>query len=267
MKAKTEELLYLLFWACDTWTRPTFRNLTDSFETWAYRSGLSRQLAELEHRQFLESNPSSDSKSSMDRPIRLTETGLIHVLGGRNPESRWARVWDRRWRLVLFDLPLKEKHARDRLRSSLRQQGFGYLQDSVWISPDPPAMDKQLATKANLEFLIIMEARPCGGETDQQIVSAAWKFDRINSRYENYLNVLKARPEAPLRDEVAARQFRKWAADERASWLAAVSADPLLPKALLPKDYLGCIAWQHRLKQLAAAAKQIREFRFSTPRK
>jgi hypothetical protein len=32
MRAKSEELLYLLLWACDMVRRPTFRNLTDSFE-------------------------------------------------------------------------------------------------------------------------------------------------------------------------------------------------------------------------------------------
>jgi hypothetical protein len=30
MRSKSEELLYLLLWACDMVRRPTFRNLTDS---------------------------------------------------------------------------------------------------------------------------------------------------------------------------------------------------------------------------------------------
>ena len=55
MKAKTEELLYLLLWTADQLCRPTFRNLTDTFEQWAYRQGFHRQLWELERRQFLES--------------------------------------------------------------------------------------------------------------------------------------------------------------------------------------------------------------------
>jgi hypothetical protein len=54
MKAKTEELLYLLLWSTDQLMRPTFRNLTDSFETWAYRNGLFQELARLERRHLLE---------------------------------------------------------------------------------------------------------------------------------------------------------------------------------------------------------------------
>ena len=56
MKAKTEELLYLLLWTCERLVRPTFRNLTDSFESWVYRNGFNRQLAELERRKLVESS-------------------------------------------------------------------------------------------------------------------------------------------------------------------------------------------------------------------
>jgi hypothetical protein len=54
MKPKTEEFLYLMLWSADQLARPTFRNLTYSFETWAYRNGLFRELARLEKRQLLE---------------------------------------------------------------------------------------------------------------------------------------------------------------------------------------------------------------------
>ena len=54
VKAKTEELLYLVLWACETLSRPTWRNLTESFEGWAYRRGLLRQLQRLEKQQLLE---------------------------------------------------------------------------------------------------------------------------------------------------------------------------------------------------------------------
>ena len=48
MKPKTEELLNLLLWSAEKLTRPTFRNLTDSYESWAYRNGLLRQVSALE---------------------------------------------------------------------------------------------------------------------------------------------------------------------------------------------------------------------------
>ena len=54
VKPKTEELLYVLLWTCDRLARPTFRNLTDSFEGWAYNNGLKRQLDVLERMQLIE---------------------------------------------------------------------------------------------------------------------------------------------------------------------------------------------------------------------
>jgi DNA-binding transcriptional regulator PaaX len=38
---------------------------------------------------------------------------------------------------VLFDVPTGQNAQRERLRRCLRDKGFGYLQNSVWISPDP----------------------------------------------------------------------------------------------------------------------------------
>ena len=101
MQPKTEELLNLLLWSADKLMRPTFRNLTDSYESWAYRTNPLPQAAKLEKQRLLE----RDSKSPSDRLYRLTEHGRLHALGGRDPQAQWTRYWDGRWRLVLFDVP------------------------------------------------------------------------------------------------------------------------------------------------------------------
>src|SRR2546427_9500737 len=111
MKPKTEELLYLLLWACDMAARPTFRNLTDSFEGWAYRTGFHRQLAALEKQQLLEAKPASAN----ERLYRLTEVGRQLALGRRDPMSDWKRRWDGKWRLVIFDVPRSKSSHRVRL--------------------------------------------------------------------------------------------------------------------------------------------------------
>jgi hypothetical protein len=79
MQPKTEEFLNLLLWSADQLMRPTFRNLTDSYESWAYRNGLMRQVATLEQQQLLE----RDASSPDDRLYRLSAQGRLHVLGGR----------------------------------------------------------------------------------------------------------------------------------------------------------------------------------------
>jgi phenylacetic acid degradation operon negative regulatory protein len=263
MKPKTEELLYFLLWSCECLARPTFHNLNDSFESWAYRNGFNRQLARLERRRMLESYQAAEHHSSAaERLLRLTEAGRIHALGGRDPESRWRRGWDGFWRSALFDVPVTRRKTRNRIRFWLRSKGFGYLQDSVWISPDPLIGHIDLLDGApfNVESLTVFESRPCAGQTDQEIVTGAWNFTEINRRYAQYKKVLDSRPTGLLYDAMRAQVFRDWADRERAAWLAAVSEDPLLPEVLLPRDYLGKKAWLLRMKALEQAADQARSF-------
>src|SRR5207249_9957063 len=59
---------------------------------------------------------------------RLTWQGRLHALGGRDPQARWSREWDGRWRLILFDVPTAQNSHRTRLRRYLRDKCFGYLQ-------------------------------------------------------------------------------------------------------------------------------------------
>ncbi len=43
--------------------------------------------------------------------------------------------WDGRWHLLIFDIPEKKRHYRDRLRRDLLMLGFYQLQKSVWLFP------------------------------------------------------------------------------------------------------------------------------------
>ena len=43
--------------------------------------------------------------------------------------------WDGSFMIVVFDIPEKDRRARDDLREKLKELGFGQLQESVWVSP------------------------------------------------------------------------------------------------------------------------------------
>lgn len=254
MKPRTEELLYLLLWHVELLMRPTFRNLTDSFESWAYRNGFLRQLRELEARQLLERQP-----GVADAIYRLSDRGRLVALGGRDPVVQWGRRWDGRWRMVLFDLPEGKATARVKLRRFLRGNGFGYLQNSVWISPDPLSQIAQglSAQAGDVESLLTLEARPAAGETDADIVNGAWNFATINGRYEACLKVLAELPRNRVKEGLPSAKLHRWAQNEKRLWLDAVSGDPLLPDNLLPNGYLGKRVWEERIRVLADASRLI----------
>lgn len=55
-------------------------------------------------------------------------------------------TWDKKWRLVAFDIPEDYRKARDALRRKLQQLGFRELQKSVFIFP--------YECKEEIEFII-----------------------------------------------------------------------------------------------------------------
>lgn len=50
-------------------------------------------------------------------------------------EFRIPKVWDKKWRLVIFDIPEDKRSARDVLRDKLMRIGFIQLQKSVYVYP------------------------------------------------------------------------------------------------------------------------------------
>jgi phenylacetic acid degradation operon negative regulatory protein len=258
MKTKTEELLYLLLWTAECAARPTLHNLTDSFEAWAYRKGFHRQLRELERQKLVKSKRGPSGA----RLHCLTEAGRSLAHGPIDPKTRWNRPWDKTWRLVLFDVPQAKASHRARLQRSLADRGFGYLQNSVWITPDPLTDERKSlqAGPVEVESLLLLEARPCAGESDAEIVAGAWNFDAINQSYEDHAQILKGLPQKPLTSEAAAQQLQRWFGDERLAWRKAMHLDPLLPKILHPAGYRGVKAVKQRLKVMAQATRLMRTF-------
>ena len=47
------------------------------------------------------------------------------------------KVWDKKWRIVAFDIPEKKKNGRDALRQKLQELNFYQLQKSVFVCPYP----------------------------------------------------------------------------------------------------------------------------------
>lgn len=74
-------------------------------------------------------------------------------LGGSTGPSEW----DKRWRLVLFDVPENKKNLREAFRYHLRKLGFVEFRRSVFIFPFPCATEiESLADKFNLRDHIAM---------------------------------------------------------------------------------------------------------------
>ncbi len=190
-----------------------------------------------------------------ERIIRLTAEGRRACLGPVEPESLWRRPWDGRWRIVAFDIPETEASLRARLRRKLHEHRFGWLQNSVWISPDPiDEFRARLSEKSLLpESLTLLEAHPVGGESNEALVTSAWDILALDKCHTHYLEVLRLRPNR-FQQTTA---WLNWLATEFRAWSAIAKRDPFLPRVLLPAGYRGPAVWQARQEAFAACRKAM----------
>jgi len=68
---------------------------------------------------------------------RLTLLGeqVLREADAKNYELKKPRRWDKKWRIIIFDIRERRRRTRDRLRDTLEQIGFVRLQNSVWVYP------------------------------------------------------------------------------------------------------------------------------------
>lgn len=71
--------------------------------------------------------------------IILTENGREIFLRFNYEELKIKnpKIWDRNFRVVVFDIPEKRKAARDTLTEKMKELGFIRFNDSVWVYPYP----------------------------------------------------------------------------------------------------------------------------------
>jgi len=62
------------------------------------------------------------------RALALEEAKATKLAGAK-------RKWDKRYRMVIFDIPEQRRGVREQLRRLMRECGFLCIQKSVWLSP------------------------------------------------------------------------------------------------------------------------------------
>ena len=76
----------------------------------------------------------AEYKKGGERYLRITEKGKIEIVRHKL-KVRTAESWDKKWRIVIFDIPEVTRKDRNFLRRQLKWLGFFELQKSVWVFP------------------------------------------------------------------------------------------------------------------------------------
>lgn len=96
------------------------------------REHLKQEIRNLYRSKLVSIKQNVDGTST----LRLTDKGKVKALTYRFDDMEIKKEkWDGQWRMVIFDIPEKQRNARDSLRWKLKELGFYELQKSVFVFP------------------------------------------------------------------------------------------------------------------------------------
>jgi phenylacetic acid degradation operon negative regulatory protein len=166
---------------------------------------------------------------------RLVESGReIFDIATRHIYDPPPSEWTGRFELLLIE----SAEHRDAAREALKSAGFGSPLPGVWVAPSGAPVPQEAATAIRLEV-------SAEDESGRRLLGASWPLERIADAYQTFMKTFD-----PLRGLIEREQGLGDADAFTARILLihqyrrVVLRDPLLPIALLPKDWPGRTARQ-----------------------
>jgi DNA-binding transcriptional regulator PaaX len=108
--------------------RSTSRMFRLARERATFRYRRKRAVARLIERELIR-------KRGEKLTITSAGTSALGELVDKTRELLGTRKWDRKWRVVAFDIPEHLTSLRDKVRRILKETGFVKLQQSIWVFP------------------------------------------------------------------------------------------------------------------------------------
>lgn len=133
MKIHKNSLSYFLLFALEKSIDGVayFNEFVNNPGYWAYGTGnpfdkpaISQAIKRLREKGYLETEVNEGKVL-----IKLTELGedALGLVDDNKP-------WDKKWRIVIYDIPEEQKIVRDLFRRRLKEWGFQLWQQSTWIT-------------------------------------------------------------------------------------------------------------------------------------
>ncbi len=124
--------------------RQYFKTLRAIRKDWQKISqqNFNRSIRKLADEKLLEEETLPDGSFKLILTKEGKKQAKLLNLMGSSIKLKKPKRWDGKWRLVLFDIPEKDRLFRDILREHLKALKFYKLQHSVFVSPYP--FEKQM---------------------------------------------------------------------------------------------------------------------------
>lgn len=94
------------------------------------RERFVKLISHLKNNGYLNIKDTKNRKS-----IMLTPKGVKRALRIEIAQGKIRRRKDKKWQMILFDIPEQKRRERDLLRKQLKYLGYKQLQKSIWACP------------------------------------------------------------------------------------------------------------------------------------
>ena len=198
---------------------------TRTFKGTLYK--LQKNLQFVEERRIKTALSNARAEKWIDYHGLLTKLGKTKI-NSKIKLTQPGKEWSGAWLVVVFDIPEKQRGARNVFRSYLKANKFGKFQESVWISPYPHYRSEIeiLRKQYRLEpFVFTFLTKNVEGLSSKQLAEKVWRLSALNKKYHEYIQEYTNAKANPF---------------ERVGLcLAIMREDPQFPKELLPQNWRG----------------------------
>lgn len=127
-------LLDVAVWPLEIFGYRYHRSMANSYNKWRSdnKNDYYKQLWRLEKQGYIKRH--LKEKKKFPKLTKLGEKQALKCLSDDFSIAQ-SKKWDKKWHLVIFDIPNDKKNLRDVIRLKLKKLGFFQLQKSVFIYP------------------------------------------------------------------------------------------------------------------------------------
>ncbi len=200
----------------------------------------------------------TDPRAPLPRLV-LTEKGRQEQPAYLQAQKFWNTRWNKLWYVIVFDVPESQRHYRNTLRLLFRKMRMGCLQRSVWVTPQDirPEYEDLEKGAAVGTVAYLLESRTVLHLDQQELVRNAWDFSRLHDLQSRYLKVFGENLSLLDHPAHSEEDLITLLYQESEAYAHVMQADPLLPAALLPDDYLGRDVWSLRNQLRSRIARTL----------
>lgn len=187
----------------------------------------------------------SSFKKQKETSFGLTHEGKEWISSYKFRYAKSLKTWEGKWFLVTFNIPEKRRSLRNLLRERLKGLGFGRLHSNLWISPYNLKTEcSKIIEELRLEEYVSMFITDYMGKDERDLVFRTWQLDMLSNIYKRFIDKYKKKIQdfegKEFKDENEAAMEALLRILEFKQDVAEIAErDPMLPRELLPEDWIG----------------------------